>query len=113
MFLLEVSGFVILPLIVLVAISLIYEPAYVVGRYDLIAYPAFLLLTAGMFHILAGKQAMPFNWTNAAVITLFVLLIGVAATRDIEYLPPQCDRRDSGRARLQRFLACPQGHRTF
>lgn len=90
LFLLEMSGLVILPLFALVAVSLTYEPAYVVGRYDLIAYPAFLLLTACMLHILTGKHDNAYKWSNAAVITLFVLLIGTATLRDIAYLstPP-------------------------
>lgn len=90
LFLLEISGFVIFPLVALLAISLIYEPAYVVGRYDLIAYPAFLLLTASMLHILTGEGSIPFKWPGIAIMGLLVLLIGTATLRDVAYLsaPP-------------------------
>lgn len=84
--LLETSGFVILPLLALLAVSLLLTPVYVVGRYDLIAYPAFLLLAGCMAHILLQRRqpstAVPYRY---AVAVLFALFIGAQAYKVMAY----------------------------
>lgn len=86
--LLEFSGFVILPLLALLAVSLLIRPVYVVGRYDLISYPAFLLLAGCMGRILLQRgRSRP---VTAALAVLFLAWAGVQTYRLTLYreVPP-------------------------
>jgi 4-amino-4-deoxy-L-arabinose transferase-like glycosyltransferase len=73
---LETSAFVILPLLGLLTASLLLTPMYVVGRYDMIAYPAFLVLVGCMMHILLHWQrpssAVPYRVAMAGLFSLFI-----------------------------------------
>ena len=74
--LLETSAFVILPLLGLLIASLLLTPMYVVGRYDLIAYPAFLVLVGCIMHILLhwrqSGAAVPYRVAMAVLFSLFI-----------------------------------------
>lgn len=74
----EFSLFVILPLLALLGISLLITPVYVVGRYDLIAFPAFLLLAGGMGQILLQRGSRA---ATAVLAVLFLAWIGMQAYR--------------------------------
>lgn len=84
--LLESSAFVILPLLGLLIASLLLTPVYVVGRYDMIAYPAFLVLAGCMMHILLhwrqSGAAVPYR---AAMAVLFFLFIFAQAYKVMAY----------------------------
>lgn len=74
--LLEASAFMFLPLLGLAAASLLFAPIYVVGRYDLIAFPGFLLVggtVAGVAFAREGPLAKPL--AGAALGALVVVLI--------------------------------------
>lgn len=77
--LLESSAFMILPLLGLAVASLVVAPVYVAGRYDLIAFPGFLMLggaVAGMAFERAGMLARP-----GAGAALGVLLVALVAAQ--------------------------------
>jgi 4-amino-4-deoxy-L-arabinose transferase-like glycosyltransferase len=75
--LLETSAFVILPLLGLLIASLLLMPMYVVGRSDMIAYPAFLILVGCVMHILLHWQrpspAVPYRVAMAVLFSLFII----------------------------------------
>jgi uncharacterized membrane protein len=83
---LEFSAFTFLPLFALIAASLLITPVYVVGRYDLIAYPAFLVLAACLARILlSGKPSVPGRLLRGGMALLFLLFIGAQAYKIAAY----------------------------
>ncbi|MDZ7842956.1 MAG: glycosyltransferase family 39 protein [Gammaproteobacteria bacterium] len=92
--LLESAAFVILPLLGLAVASLVVAPVYVAGRYDLIAFPGFLMLggtIAGMAFDRAGALARP--GAGAALGVLLVALVGAQAYKLINHrlTPPHSE----------------------
>lgn len=80
--LLEASAFMILPLAGLMAASLLVAPVYVAGRYDLIAFPGFLLVGGAVAGIaFAGDGPFARPGVRAVLAALVVLLAGAQAYR--------------------------------
>jgi len=85
---LELSCIAILPLLALAGISGLIRPVYVVGRDDLIAFPAFLLLAGCIGRILLQRcRSRP---VMAVLAVLFLAWVGVQAYRIALYreVPP-------------------------
>lgn len=74
----EFTSFLVLPLFALIIISSVITPVYVVGRYDLIAYPAFLLLTGSVIHsLLNTRNGVSKLFLNSFMLVVFCVLITV------------------------------------
>lgn len=83
---LEFSAFTFLPLLALIAASLLITPVYLVGGYDLIAYPAFLVLAACLARILlAGTPPPSGRLLRGGMALLFLLFIGAQAYKITAY----------------------------
>lgn len=82
----EMSAFTILPLFAVLVASVLVAPMYVVGRYDLIALPAFLLATAGVAAVAMNRATLrSVTVIRAALGILVVSLLGTQAYRVISY----------------------------
>jgi len=75
LFFIEASAFVVLPLLALLVITIFLRPVYVPGRYDLIAYPAFLLLLASMLSMISNTATVNIRNTVAGTILVFCALL--------------------------------------
>lgn len=94
---LEFSAFTFLPLLILIAASLLITPVYVVGKYDLVAYPAFLVLAACLARVLlAGTPPPGGRPLRAAMAVLFLLFTGAQVYKITAYreAPPYRSMKD-------------------
>ena len=74
---LEVSALALLPLLALLFITLVIRPVYVVGRYDLIAYPGLLLLIGCMLQVLQQRAPAAKTLYRPALGAVLALLVAV------------------------------------
>ena len=74
----ELTCFTLMPLILLLSLSLIYNPVYVVGRYDLIAYPSFILLLGFIVSKYSYKLSCISKKIRISVIFIFFVLVTVS-----------------------------------
>lgn len=72
--LIELSAFLFLPLFILLLISILIKPIYVIGRYDLIAYPSFILLFGYVIFLSLTYKFYVFDRVKYSVLFIFFTL---------------------------------------